>query len=50
MMYLGVKYMTANLNYEFLNTGTRLNANGTLYRCSSLSCIRPTILPSGLQK
>ena len=48
MVYLDVKYMTANRNFEFLNTGTRLNANGTLYRCTTLSCI--TILTSGLQQ
>jgi len=29
-VYLDVKYMTANRNYEFLNTGTRLNAYDTL--------------------
>jgi len=48
MVYLDVKYMTASRNYEFLNTGTRLNANVTLYRCTILSCI--TILTSGLPK
>ena len=47
-MYLDVKYMTASRNYEFLNTGTRLNANVTLYRCTILTCI--TILTSGLPK
>ena len=31
MVYLDVNYMTANRNYEFLNTGTRLNVNGTIY-------------------
>jgi len=39
MVYLDVKYMTENRNYEFLNTGIRLNAHGTLYRCSTLNCI-----------
>ena len=48
MVYLDVKYMTAGRNYEFINTGTRLNADGTIYRCTILSCI--TILTSGLQK
>jgi len=46
MVYLGVKYMTANRNNEFLNTGTRFNADSTLNRCTTLSCI--TILTSGL--
>jgi len=27
MVYLDVKYMTASRNYEFLNTGNRLNAD-----------------------
>jgi len=42
--------MTANRNYEFLNTETRLNADGTLYRCrpTTLSCI--TVLTSRLQE
>jgi len=31
MVYLDVEYMTANRNYEFLNTGTRLNADGKLF-------------------
>jgi len=31
--------MTASRNYEFLNTGTRLNAYASLYRCTTLSCI-----------
>src|SRR6218665_561145 len=48
MVYLDVKYMTENRNYEFLNTVTHLNADGTLYRCTTLSCV--TILTSGLQK
>jgi len=47
-VYLDVNCMTANRNYEFLNTGTRLNAYGTFYRCTTLSCI--TILTSGFKK
>ena len=47
MVYLDVKYITANRNYDFLITGTRLNADGTLYRFTTLSCI--AILISGLQ-
>jgi len=42
-------YMTENWNYEFLNTGTRLNAHGTLYRWLYYLELH-YLLTSGLQK
>jgi len=37
--------MTANRNYEVLNTGIRLNAYDIIYRCTALFCITIYSLP-----